>query len=153
MSPDERDAFLTEERTCRVGTVGTDGPHVTALWFVWDGSSVWLNSIVKSQRWVDLQKDQRVTVLVDTGEGFGELRGVEIRGRATPVGEIPRTGEAHAALAEPERLFGAKYAGGAFSADGRHAWLRVVPDKIVSWDFRKMGAGTDVGGQAAVRGK
>ena len=86
----------TEERTCRVGTVGTDGPHVTALWFVWDGASVWLNSIVKSQRWMDLQKDPRVTVLVDTGEGFGELRGVEIRGRATAVGEVPRTGEAHA---------------------------------------------------------
>jgi hypothetical protein len=22
--------------------------------------------------------------------------------------------------------------------DGRHAWLRVVPDKVVSWDFRKI---------------
>ncbi len=28
----------------------------------------------------------------------------------------------------------------AFELDGRHAWLRVVPDKIVSWDFRKMGS-------------
>ena len=24
--------------------------------------------------------------------------------------------------------------------DGRHAWLRIVPDKIVSWDFRKLAA-------------
>jgi hypothetical protein len=24
--------------------------------------------------------------------------------------------------------------------DGRHAWLRVVPSKIVSWDFRKLAA-------------
>jgi len=24
--------------------------------------------------------------------------------------------------------------------DGRHAWLRITPDKIVSWDFRKLGA-------------
>jgi hypothetical protein len=22
--------------------------------------------------------------------------------------------------------------------DGRHAWLRLVPDKITSWDFRKI---------------
>lgn len=22
--------------------------------------------------------------------------------------------------------------------DGRHAWLRIVPDKIVSWDFREL---------------
>jgi len=116
---------------------------------VWDGSSVWLNSIVKSQRWVDLQQDARVTVLVDAGTGFGELRGVEIRGRAAAVGEVPRTGEADAALVEPERLFGEKYAGGAFSADGRHAWLRVVPEKIVSWDFAKMGAPDGGGARGA----
>ncbi len=139
MSPEERDAFLGEERTCRVGTVGVDGPHVTALWFVWDGASIWLNSIVKSQRWTDLQRDPRVTVLVDTGEGFGELRGVEIKGRAVPVGEVPRAGGANEELAAPECAFGEKYAAGAFVHDGRHAWLRVVPDKIVSWDFRKMG--------------
>jgi hypothetical protein len=24
--------------------------------------------------------------------------------------------------------------------DGRHAWLRLVPEKIVSWDFRKLPA-------------
>jgi hypothetical protein len=155
MTPDERGAFLGEQRTCRVATIGADGPHVTALWFVWDGASVWLNSIVKSQRWTDLQRDPRVTVLVDTGEGFGELRGVEIRGRATAVGEIPRTGGADAAtdaLAEPERLFGDKYAGGEFTHDGRHAWLQVVPEKIVSWDFRKMGDGTTAA-VTAVRGK
>jgi hypothetical protein len=23
--------------------------------------------------------------------------------------------------------------------DGRHAWLRVTPAKIASWDFRKLG--------------
>ena len=37
MTAEERDDFLDGERTCRVATVGTDGPHVTALWFVWDG--------------------------------------------------------------------------------------------------------------------
>jgi hypothetical protein len=42
-------------------------------------------------------------------------------------------------VADPERLFGAKYAGVRFVADGRHAWLRITPDKIMSWDFRKLG--------------
>jgi hypothetical protein len=108
---------------------------------VWDGEALWLTSIVKSQRWTDLERDPRVSVLVDTGEGFGELRGVELRGRAEPVGEVPRTGAPNEELVEPERLFGDKYAGGRFGHDGRHAWLRVVPEKITSWDFRKMGPG------------
>jgi hypothetical protein len=32
----------------------------------------------------------------------------------------------------------AKYFGAEMTHDGRHAWLRVTPQKIVSWDFRKL---------------
>lgn len=141
MTDPERDAFLTGERTCRVASTGADGsPHVTPLWFVWDGSALWLTSIVKSQRWTDLQRDGRVGVVVDTGHDFFELRGVEIRGRAEVVGEVPRTGEPNAELDGPERLFADKYAGGQVRQDGRHAWLKITPDKMVSWDFRKLTA-------------
>ena len=140
MSVEERDSFLTTERTCRVASIGHDGsPHVTPLWFAWDGTSLWLTSIVKSQRWTDLQRDPRVSVGVDTGEDFMELRGVELKGQAVAVGEIPRTGEPVPELEVPEQLFGDKYAGGQMYHDGRHAWLRITPDSIVSWDFRKIG--------------
>ena len=94
-----------------MATVGTDGPHVTALWFVWDGQSVWLTSIVRSQRWTDVERDPRMTVLVDAGEGYAELRGVEIRGRPTGGRGAPHR-PTHRQPAEPERLFGAKYRGG-----------------------------------------
>jgi PPOX class probable F420-dependent enzyme len=141
MSPEERDAFLASERTCRVASIGRDGsPHVSPLWFAWDGTALWLTSIVRSQRWTDLQRDNRVSVIVDTGGPFTELRGVELRGVAEVVGEAPRTGEPVPELEEPERIFGDKYVGGTMRHDGRHAWLRVTPAKIVSWDFRKIGA-------------
>jgi hypothetical protein len=40
-------------------------------------------------------------------------------------------------LDEPERLLARKYAGGdVMHHDGRHAWLKLVPDKVTSWDFR-----------------
>jgi hypothetical protein len=136
MTMAEVDAYLRTERTCRVGTVGGDGgPHLSALWFVWDGTAVWLNSVVKSQRWVNVVRNPRVSLLVDGGVEFMELHGIEILGDA----EVPRTDRPDPVLAEPERLFGEKYAGGPFVADGRHAWLCVVPEKIVSWDFRKLG--------------
>jgi hypothetical protein len=54
------------------------------------------------------------------------------------VGEVPRTGEPVPDLETPERLFADKYAGGNLRHDGRHAWLRIAPDKVVSWDFRKL---------------
>jgi PPOX class probable F420-dependent enzyme len=140
MTPAERDAFLAEERVCRVATIKADGgPHVAPLWFVWDGSHLWLNSIVRSQRWTDILRDGRVSVVIDAGVGYSELRGVEISGSAEPVGETPRTGAPEPALMRPEQLYARKYAGtDEFRPDGRHAWLRVTPVKIVSWDFRKL---------------
>jgi hypothetical protein len=140
MSDSELTEFLTAERTCRVATVSADGPHATALWFVWDGSALWLNSLSRSQRWTDWDRDNRVAIVIDAGDAFSELRGVELRGKAVTVGEVPRTGEPNDELIEPERLFANKYGGSDTMAyDGRHAWRRVTPDKISSWDFRKIG--------------
>jgi len=55
---------------------------------------------------------------------------------------VPRTGEPVAELEVPERLFAEKYNPGSAGMrhDGRHAWLRMAPEKIVSWDHRKLAA-------------
>lgn len=141
MTASEIDAFLTEQRVTRVATVGTTGPHATPLWFVWDGRSIWLYSLSGSQRWADLERDPRIALVVDGGEGYEELHGVEIRGRADVVGEVPRVGEPNKELVGPEAMFARKYSGReSVTYDGRHAWRRVIPDKITSWDFRKRGS-------------
>ncbi|MGV9255455.1 pyridoxamine 5'-phosphate oxidase family protein [Streptomyces sp. NPDC003697] len=141
MTPGELDEFLTAQRTCRVATVSPDGaPHVSALWFAWDGVSLWLYSVVRSRRWTELRRDPRVAIVVDTGEEYDQLRGVELSGTAEFVGEIPRTGELRAELDVPETLFARKYFDlDELPHDGRHAWVRLTPEKTVSWDFRKLG--------------
>ena len=145
MSAEERDAFLGEQRTCRLASLGPDGPHVSPVWFVWDGALLWVYSLTRSQRWTDIQRDPRVAAVIDAGEHYHELHGVEIEGEAAVVGPVPRTADAEPGLpdhelAEPERLMAAKYEhpGGGMIHDGRHAWLRVTPAKITSWDFRKL---------------
>src|SRR2546430_14616514 len=130
MTSDELDAYLGSQRTCTVATVSHDGPHVTALWFVWDGECVWLYSITRSQRWTDLQRDPRVALLVEAGEDYNELQGVEVHGRVEGVGDVPRAGGPDDTLAAPERLFAAKdHGGGERFHDGRHAWLKLTPTK------------------------
>ncbi|MFD3415592.1 pyridoxamine 5'-phosphate oxidase family protein [Streptomyces cyaneofuscatus] len=140
MTPEERDAYLREQRTCRVATLAADGPpHIGALWFAWDGTSLWLYSITRSLRWSQLRKDPRIAVVIDDGVEYDELRGVELSGTAEFVGEAPRTGEPCPELDVPERLFPSKYFGmEEMPHDGRHAWLRLTPDAITSWDFRKL---------------
>lgn len=142
MTPQERDAFLRQQRTCRVATVGPDGtPHVTPLWYLWHEEHLWLYSLVRSKRWTNLQANPRVAVVVDAGDDYRELRGVELVGRAEPIGERPRRGDPHPLLEPVERAFAEKYGqGGGMVYDGRHAWLRVVCERQFTWDFRKLAA-------------
>jgi PPOX class probable F420-dependent enzyme len=139
MTAGELDAFLAVERVCRVATVSADGtPHVSPLWFAWDGGALWLYSLTRSKRWADLRRDGRVAVVVDAGHDYDELRGVELAGRVEVVGEVPRTGEPYPELTVVESAFARKYFGiDELPHDGRHAWLRLVPETVRSWDFRK----------------
>jgi Pyridoxamine 5'-phosphate oxidase len=140
MSQTELDGFLQHERTCRVATINADGsPHVSPLWYVWDRSSIWLYSLQRSRRWYNLLRRPDLSVVVDVGILYRDLRGVELSGQAVVVGEVPRVGLPVSDLYEPERLFVLKYAeGGSFRYDGRHAWVRLDANKVVSWDFRKI---------------
>jgi hypothetical protein len=70
---------------------------------------------------------------------------VEIEGEAAVVGPVPRTGgqalegPETRGLPHVERLMARKYRGSEEMVhDGRHAWLRITPLKIISWDFRKL---------------
>jgi nitroimidazol reductase NimA-like FMN-containing flavoprotein (pyridoxamine 5'-phosphate oxidase superfamily) len=140
MSPEEVDAFLRQERVCRLATVGPDGtPRSNPLWFVWHDRGLWLYSLVGTQRWANIDRNPSVSALIDAGHDYGELRGVELTGTVAVIGEVPRTTQPDANVEAPERLFFRKY----FDRDepvhdGRHAWLRLIPDSVVSWDFRKL---------------
>jgi hypothetical protein len=141
MNADELDGFLGQERSCRLATLGAGGPHVSPVWFIWDSTALWIYSLTRSQRWTDIARDPRVAAVIDAGHEYAELRGVEIEGEAEVVGPVPRTGheDPPPELATPERLLASKYwHGGELVHDGRHAWLRITPGKITSWDFRKL---------------
>jgi hypothetical protein len=139
MSATELDEYLASQRTCRLATNSVAGPpHQSPLYFVWHDGDIWTSSLVRSQRWTDIERDPAVSVLVDSGDFYGELRGVEIHGTAVQVGEVPRIGEPNPQLEVIEAVMTRKYDEGLSAHDGRHAWLRITPTKLISWDFRKL---------------
>jgi hypothetical protein len=131
--------LLATERTMRVGTVGPDAsPHVVPMWFVWHGGAIWINNLRRARRSSDLWAGSSVALCIDTGFEYFELRGAVLYGRPEPV--QPDDPD----LPEVRRAFGAKYFHGADISDMKsHQWLKVVPDRVVSWDFRKIPAGRD----------
>lgn len=135
MTPEELDAFLRRERTCHVATVSADGlPHVVPLWFVWDTGAMYVNSLKRSRRMADIERGSPVSVCVDGGDEYAELHGAVLYGSFQPVADTT----------EIRRMFGEKYWHGMDIPEVRsHAWLVLRPDKIVSWDFKKIPSGGD----------
>ena len=78
-----RRASSRSERVMNVATNGRDGwPHVTALWFVMRGAEPWIWTYRKSQKVKNLERDDRATLLVESGHEYAELKGVMLKTRA-----------------------------------------------------------------------
>ena len=79
MSDDEVAAFLDEQRTVICATNGRDGwPHLMPLWYVVRDGELWSWTYAKSQKVRNLERDDRVTLQVETGEQYDQLHGVMI---------------------------------------------------------------------------
>ncbi len=142
MTDDEIQAFLQEQRTLQVATLGRDGyPHLVAMWYILVDHQLAFWTYAKSQKALNLQRDPRLTVLVEFGTAYEELRGVQIRGRADIIddrAEVQRYGE----------LIFERYMGGPLNEQTRamvaaQAAKRIVvvvkPVAVSSWDHRKLG--------------
>lgn len=135
----ELDAFLGEQRTLRIATVDDEGvPHVVPLWFVWHEGAVWLNSLARSRRHAHLRTGRPVGLVVDDGERYEELRGARMSGIPEVVADDDP------ARLEAYQMFARKYFGVDELPNQRsYETVRIVPDEVASWDFRKIPSGAD----------
>lgn len=135
LTPRELEDHMRAGRTVRVATVGRDGdPHVVPLWFVWHDRTLFLNSTLGNPTVENMLRTGRAAGVVDDGESYDVLRGAELTGRVERADEDPR-------LPEVERAWSEKYLGGNEPPYRRwrdRVWLRLVPDRSSSWDFRKI---------------
>jgi PPOX class probable F420-dependent enzyme len=142
MSPDEIDAFLHERQTMNVATFGPDGNiHLVAMWYGFLGRNPAFETYTKSQKVLNVRRDPRVTVIVEDGDSYDELRGVEIVGRAV-VHEDRDTLMAVAQTVVERYWNPATTEEAALIAEGlatKRVAIEIVPDKIVSWDHSKLG--------------
>src|SRR3954470_19967288 len=77
MSDEEARAFLEEQRTVTCATLGPRGwPHLMPLWYLLKDDEVWAWTYAKSQKVLNLERDPRATLQVESGEQYQELRGV-----------------------------------------------------------------------------
>ena len=143
MNDEEVRAFLQEQRILQVATIDHDGwPHVVAMWCVLVDEQIVFWTYAKSQKAVNLRRDARLTCLVEAGEHYNELRGVQIKGRATIIDDretVQRLGAViwqhyNGPLDDAARLMVASQA-------AKRVVVIVKAVEVVSWDHRKLGGG------------
>jgi hypothetical protein len=141
MTDDEVVAFLGEQRVVTCATHGPRGwPHLMPLWYLVRGSDppeIWAWTYAKSQKVVNLERDARATLQVESGEEYHLLRGVMLECDTVIHRETP------AVQAFGEELF-LRYGGNraeemvAAQAPKRVA-LQFVERRRATWDHRKLG--------------
>ena len=144
MSDAEVADFLERQLKVQVASVGADGfPHLTTLFYVLHEGRIAFWTYASSQKVKNLERDDRISCLVESGTDYFELMGVSIRGTAELVRDQDRIREIGTAVTRA-------MTGGADLGDlGRdivegqvrkRVGVLVTPTKVASWDHRKMTA-------------
>jgi len=90
MTDAELAAFLDEQRTLILATVGRDGwPHLMPLWFTVRDGEPWAWTYARSQKVRNLERDPRATWQVEAGTSYEQLRGVMVKARVELVRDTP----------------------------------------------------------------
>jgi PPOX class probable F420-dependent enzyme len=144
LTDEELEEFLASNMKVQVATNGPDGhPHLTTLFYVMVDGQLFFWTYGKSQKISNLRRDPRITCLVEDGEDYFELRGATISGNARLV-------EDHDQLVDLGGRVATRMAGGADLGElgdrivtqqaRKRVGVIVEPEKIASWDHRKMTA-------------
>jgi len=148
MSDEELQRLLAEQSILIVASIGPDArPHLTALWYVVRDGRPWIFTYARSQKVRNLERVPQATLLIETGEDYGELRGAMMYVDAT----IHREPEVVADVAEQlfERYATRGREGGSGLDDetrkavrsrtAKRVAVEFRPTRIASWDHAKLG--------------
>jgi PPOX class probable F420-dependent enzyme len=138
--------FLAKSQTIIITSINADGtPHPMPMWYgVEPDGSIVMTTFTKSQKIRNIERDPRVTLLVEDGTAYSELRGVVIYGKADLVRDTDQVVEILArvstkAQGDPDDATRDNIRKAVRGTALKRTGIRVPPDKIVSWDHRKLG--------------
>ncbi len=142
MSDDEIWKFIESQKTIQVATIDKDGtPHVMPLWFAFDDGNIVLETFTKSQKVVNLVRDDRISVLFEDGETYNDLKGVSIKGRAKLIRDHDEVHRLHMAVLvrnQPEIPVEVLEKATASMVSKKTA-IVIEPRHFISWDHGKLG--------------
>jgi len=137
--------FLETSKTLIIVSNGPDGyPHPMPMWFyVDDAGCLYCTTFGKSQKIMNLRRDPKASLLVESGLEYAELKGVVIYARAEIIDDVDvaidtlvkiNTRGRTVNVAERQALTGA-----VAKTAAKRAVIKFHPLRYVSWDHAKLG--------------
>jgi PPOX class probable F420-dependent enzyme len=142
MSDDEVTAFLRESRKLQLGTINPDGtPHMVTMFYGLADGRIAFWTYGKAQKTRNIERDPRVTCLVETGDDYFDLRGVLLYGTARLIDEPKEV--LGIGMIITQRMTGSLDATHELREYVEHTGRKrvayiVEPTRLVSWDHRKL---------------
>lgn len=142
MTAAEIDEYLSAPRTVTMATIGSDGLiHQVAMFYAWIDGEMWIETKTKSQKVQNLRRDARMSMHVEDGSDYHELRGVNLQGRGEIVEDADQLRRVGVNLID-------RYHGGydesrepfLESIINNRVAVRILPSRTTSWDHRKLPA-------------
>ena len=137
LTPEEQAAFLRANRKCALATLDGDGfPHIVAMNFCVRDGAFWMTSYGKAQKVVNIRRDPKVALMVETGGKYAELKGIMVRGLCEIIEGAAAVNRVFAWMAEDR---GEPRSPGSAASAPKRIVLKITPAKIVTWDHGKLG--------------
>jgi len=141
MSDEEVAAFIEEHRTATMATVGPQGqPHLVAMWYAVIDGVIWFETKAKAQKVANLKRNDRITVSIEDGKTYDQLRGISIEGRGVVIDDPDEVWAVGVSVFE-------RYTG-PYTEEmkpfvevmlNKRVAVRVDVERVRTWDHRKLG--------------
>lgn len=139
LTPEQQTAFLAQARKAALATVDKDGfPHVVAMNFVARDGALLMTSYGKAQKVLNIRRNPKVAVMVETGRTYSDLRGVMFRGDCEIIEDLAAVEATMRAILQKDSG-GAELGRGPLRSASKRVVLKVIPRRIASWDHSKLG--------------
>lgn len=141
MSEAEVDEFLSGRHSMTMCTINHDGTiHAVAMWYGFLEGALAIETKAKSQKVQNLRRNPTMTVLVEDGDTYEELRGVELVGRPEIVEDADRIWELGVSVFERYQApYTEELRPFVEAMLRKRVVVRLDVDRVVSWDHRKLG--------------
>ncbi len=140
----EIDDYLKEQKDIHIGTLNQDGSsHLTTMWYSMENTEIIFHTYTKSQKIMNLLRDDRITILTESGDTYETLKGIMLYGNAKI---IHGTNDPEIVLqtilkVEEKYIVGSasnEYIEGMKEKVSKRSAVKVKVNKYVTWDHSKI---------------